>query len=454
MRRISIIGAGLSGTLLAMNLLKLDSNNRVQINLVDRDSEEKMGPAYSTNEDYLLNVPVELMGAFADDPEHFLKWANENNIITAKGDYLTRKLYRKYVQEMFQKALNEKSDNKLFVRMQGEAVDLKINNGNPVVIMEDGSEIVSDKVVLALGNSLPKNPQLKSDLCFNDTRYIQNPWNPDIFNDISTDDTVLFIGTGQTMVDLATGLHKKNHKGKMITISRRGIFPMAQKKVEPYPSFYDELEGLSDIPAVFHIVRKHLRIANEKGLDPRSVIDSLRPYTKSIWMALRPDEKIRFLRHVFRYWEIIRSRVPPASDEIIARLRSSGQLGVLTGRITDIIPAKNNLEVIYIERGITNEKSVHANIVINCIGPCQDYEQIDQRLIKNLLKKKLIHCDPAHLGINALPDCSVIRNDGTPSDKLYTIGLPLKGIVWESLAAPEIRVEAEELSKILLNQSN
>ena len=450
MKNITIIGAGLSGTLLAMNLLRHESSQKVKINLVDRNSKNDLGPAYSTNEDYLLNVPAEIMGAFSDDPEHFLNWIYEKNIPASKGDYLPRKLYREYIRAMFQQARNEKGNNKIFEQIRGEAVDIQINNGKPVVYIDDGSEIVSDKVVLALGNAPPKNPQLQSDSFIKDERYIQNPWNQSIFKSISPDDAILFVGTGQTMIDLATGLYKKNHRGKMITLSRRGIFPMVQKKVEPYPSFYVELEDLTDIISVFQVVKKHLRIANEKGYDARSVIDSLRPYTKSIWMALPPEEKRRFLRHVFRYWEIIRSRIPPASDEIIGNLRSSGQMEVLAGRLVDIVFVNDKMKAKYIERGTTDEKSVSADIIINCIGPCQNYEQIDQPLIKNLLKKKLIHCDPVHLGIDALPDCSVKKEDGMPSEILYTIGLPLKGIVWESLAAPEIRVEAEELSKFLL----
>ena len=63
-----------------------------------------MGPAYSTNETYLLNVPVELMGAFSKDPEHFLNWAKRKNIKTQKGDYLPRKLYKEYIQEMWREA--------------------------------------------------------------------------------------------------------------------------------------------------------------------------------------------------------------------------------------------------------------------------------------------------------------------------------------------------------------
>ena len=450
MKRIAIIGTGLSGTLLALNLLKQECSDQVNIKLIDRRNEEDLGPAYSTNEDYLLNVPAELMGAFSKEPGHFLNWALKKKINTREGDYLPRKLYRQYIKEMFKEAFNQKRDNIILERTVGEAVNIKINNGRPVVYMQNGEEFAADKVVLALGNALPRNPALKNTVFFNDKRYIQNPWDPHIFKNISPDDTILFIGTGQTTVDLATGLYKKNHKGKMISISRRGIFPLMQKKVDPYPSFFEELKGLSDFPAVFSIVRKHLRIAGEKGLDPRAVIDSLRPHTKTIWMTLTPEEKKRFLRHAFRYWEVIRSRIPPASDEIIRQLRSSGQMEVITGRLTAIIPSENKMVIKYITRENSEEESVSADFVINCIGPCQDYEQIDQPLIKNLLSSGLISCDPAHLGINALPDCSVIQNDGKPSEILYTIGLTLKGIVWESLAAPEIRVEAEELAKILI----
>jgi uncharacterized NAD(P)/FAD-binding protein YdhS len=450
MKHITIIGAGLSGTLLAINLLRQKSSEQIYIKLIDRNSEGDLGPAYSTNENYLLNVPAEIMGAFSVDKQHFLKWAVEKNISAAKGDYLPRKLYRQYIQEIFQQALNEKNDSKFFKRILGEAVDVKINNGKPVVYTQDGSEFVSDKVVLALGNAPPLNPQTTHQSFLKDERYIQNPWDPAIFDFISPDDSILFIGTGQTTIDLATGLYKRKHKGELISISRRGFFPLVQKKVEPYPSFFDELNGLSDILSVFRVVRKHFRIAKEKGFDPRAVIDSIRPDTKAIWMHLSVEEKKRFLRHVFRYWEIIRSRIPPVSDEIINNLKATGQLKIFSGRITDITSKEDKMEVEFIKKGTSEKETVSTDVVINCIGPCQDYERIDQPLIKNLLGSKLIQCDPVHLGINALPEGHVIKEEGTPSDIIYTIGLPLKGIVWESLALPEIRAEAEDLSKMLL----
>jgi uncharacterized NAD(P)/FAD-binding protein YdhS len=84
------------------------------------------------------------------------------------------------------------------------------------------------------------------------------------------------------------------------------------------------------------------------------------------------------------------------------------------------------------------------------MGPDQNYETIDSPLIQNMIRKKLIQCDPVHLGINALPDGSVIGNDGTSTEDLFTIGITLKGIVWEALAAPEIRSQAETLAVKIL----
>ena len=450
MKYITVIGAGLSGTLLTMNLLQQAGNDSVHIKLIDRRSEQDLGPAYSTDEDYLLNVPVEMMGAFSQDPEHFLRWAQERGVSAEKGDYLPRKLYRKYIQAMLQKAGDGKKENVTLERIRGEAEDITISDGQAHVFIRGNGDFITDKVVLALGNSPPKHPRTKSQAFIKDKRYFQNPWRVDIFKDLSPNCKIFFIGSGQTMVDLATGLHKKGHKGKMVAISRRGFLPLSQKKVDPYPSFFDELQEHSQILPIFRIVRKHLEIASEKGLDPRAVIDSLRPHTIAIWMKLLPAEKRRFLRHVFRYWEIIRSRIPSESEKIIRELQASGQLKILTGKILDIIPTENALTMQYVSRDSAVKETESADMIINCVGPNLDYDQIDEPLIKNLIQKKLIHADPTHLGINALPDGSVLKDDAVPSDMLLTIGLTLKGIVWEALATPEIRVQAENLADKLL----
>ncbi len=450
MKDITIIGAGLSGTLLAMKLFGRKPADPVHIRMIDRNGEDNLGPAYSTDEEHLLNVPAEIMGIYSDRPEHFLEWVKEKGMKAGSGDYLPRKLYREYIHTMFREAFADKSENISYERIKGEAADLETDGVRPVLHMEDGRDFSTDKVVLALGNSLPSDPPVKNSSFADDKRYIRDPWKPDVFNELAPEESILFIGTGQTTIDLAAALYRKKHKGQMTGISRRGLFPLIQKKTDTYPSFYDEMEGLKDIPTVLSIVRKHIRTAEQKGLDPRSVIDSLRPHTKAVWMNLHAEEKRRFLRHVFRYWERIRSRIPPASEETMEKLRESGQFKTLTGRITDIIPSGSGMEVKYTERGTGEEKTAEASRVVNCIGPCQDYDKIDNAFIRNIVGRGIIHADPAHLGINALPEGPVLQKDGTPSDTIFTIGLPLKGIVWESLAAPEIRAEAELLAGTLI----
>lgn len=450
MKDITIIGAGLSGTLLAMKLFGRKPAQPVHVRMIDRSGEENLGPAYSTSEDHLLNVPAEIMGVYSDNPAHFLEWVKDRGIKAGNGDYLPRKLYREYIHTMFRKAFVQKSENILYERIKGEASDIEIEDQRPVVYMEDGRKFVTDKIVLAPGNAPPLDPVIKNSSFKADKHYIRDAWKPDALKDLFPDDRILFIGTGQTATDLACLLYRKQHRGQMTGISRRGLFPLMQIKTDPYPSFYDELEGLTEIAPVLSIVRKHVRLAEQKGLDPRSVIDSLRPHTKSVWMNLLPEEKRRFLRHVFRYWERIRSRIPPASEETMTKLRKSGQFKTLTGRVTDIIPSESGMEVKYTERGTGEEKTVKADWVINCIGPCQDYDKIDNTFIRNIVRKGIIHSDPAHLGINALPEGPVLQKDGTPSKTIFTIGMPLKGIVWESIAAPEIRAEAELMAGYLI----
>ncbi len=62
----------------------------------------------------------------------------------------------------------------------------------------------------------------------------------------------------------------------------------------------------------------------------------------------------------------------------------------------------------------------------------------------------LIDHDPLALGIAALPTGEVLRYRGGPVGWLFTLGAPLKGILWETTAVREIRVEAEQLATRLL----
>jgi uncharacterized NAD(P)/FAD-binding protein YdhS len=63
LKNISIIGGGLSGVLLSINLLKQATKNKFSVTIIDRNTENYLGAAYSVNaESLLLNVPACRMG--------------------------------------------------------------------------------------------------------------------------------------------------------------------------------------------------------------------------------------------------------------------------------------------------------------------------------------------------------------------------------------------------------
>ena len=72
--RIAIIGAGFSGSLLAVQLLKRALPNG-RIYLIEKNAQFGGGLAYSTgNANHLLNVRASRMSAFVDEPDHFTNW--------------------------------------------------------------------------------------------------------------------------------------------------------------------------------------------------------------------------------------------------------------------------------------------------------------------------------------------------------------------------------------------
>jgi uncharacterized NAD(P)/FAD-binding protein YdhS len=455
MHSIAIIGAGLSGRLLVLNLLRYATpGNNVKIMLIDREDENSMGPAYPTGEPYLLlNVPALRMGALSEDPGHFLKWIQNRGISAAEWDFLPRYLYREYILELTHWSVSENRDFTQFEYICGEVLDIEIINGRARIHLGQNDDVFADTVVLALGNFPPRDPPIQNLNALKSRRYVRNPWSSDAITSLSPHGTVVFIGTGQTMIDLAISLHMRNHKGNIVAISRHGYLPMTHKDFQVYGSFYEEIKDYKSLLDIFRIVRKHLARAEGMGIDTRAVIDSLRPDTQKIWMGFPPEEKLRFIRHVFRFWEIIRSRIPPESESIINLMISSGHLKILAGRIIDFAEKAGSMEVQYIMRGETYRNAAEAELVINCCGPESDYTRIDHPLVRSLMSRGFIRPGPAHLGIDALPNGAIIGREGGRSKVLYTLGSTVRGVLWEVLAVPEIRVQAEQLARLILFES-
>ncbi|MGD9627672.1 MAG: FAD/NAD(P)-binding protein [Pyrinomonadaceae bacterium] len=450
MNRITIIGGGASGTLLALNLLKYKGEKRLEINLVEKRPHIGRGVAFSTEEDvHLLNVPAAKMGAYADDVEHFHRWLSENGMTYSATAFVPRRIFGEYLRVQLDEASKGSSDNVELNIFDDEAVDIDMHDQKVSVHLVSGDHLYSEKAVLAFGNFLPPHPSVPDRSFVSSPMYFQDPWDTDVFPSINKDSAVLIIGTGLSMVDVTLQLNKLGHRGVVNAISTRGQLPAVHKLGFTYPPFYDEIKGMTRVTDILRTVRAHSKKADENGSDWRAVIDSLRPVTQQIWLDLPLAEKRYFMQHLSRYWNAARHRMAPEAALVIDELRGTGQLQILKGRLKKITwEAGIGFDVRYSTVGL--DQYVHADVVINCIGSESRFDQLDSPLVRNLMNSGYIRCDELRFGLDGTPDGHLKGADGQPSELLYTLGTALKGVLWESTAIPEIRVQARDLARKLI----
>jgi uncharacterized NAD(P)/FAD-binding protein YdhS len=448
MKRITVIGGGASGTLLAANLLRASGDRLVEINVVEKNSSIGRGVAYSTPDDiHLLNVPAAKMSAFADDADHFLKWLGENGYDFGASSFVPRKIFGEYLNDVVARAREAKHERVKLNIFEDDAIDINIEEGKAQVMLASGEYLYSENVVLAFGNFLPPDPTVRDHSFTNDPKYFRSPWHAGVFESINEKDEVLIIGTGLSMVDVVLKLAHAGHSGKIRAISTRGLLPAVHKLGHVYPSFADELKPMTTVTDILKAVRRHIKKAAAENIDWRAVIDSLRPATQGIWQNLPLAEKKYFMQHLSRYWNVARHRMPAEAAEVIDKLKSEGRLEILRGRLRRI-EANERFEVTYRANG--GEKSVTADAIINCIGSESDFRKLDSLLVKNLFRNGYIRSDGLNFGIDALPNGSVVGQNGEVSGVIYTLGTALKGTLWETTAIPEIRIQAKQLADLLL----
>jgi len=456
-RQIVIIGGGCSGTLLAAQMLR-QAREAVQIVLIERTPPVGRGVAYRTRyEGHLLNVPADRMSAWPNDPSHFLRWARSNGkrVDYAKpvnsGDYLPRYVYSTYLATVLEEARAAAIPEASLGVLSREAIDLEEIGEGARITLSDGSTIIAASVVLALGNLPGEYPIRRPLPFFHSRRYVHIPWATNALEGLDESDDILLVGAGLTAIDIILQYRANGHKGVVHALSRHGLRPQAHKEGLQQIASSLPVDSLpTTVRDAFTAVRRAVRRARERGLDWRSVVDSIRPVSQQLWQGFSVEERARFMRHVRPFWEAHRHRLAPECAAIVAELEAAGRLKFHAGRLTSLRDLADGAAAVIKIRGKEDFMALRVAKVINCTGPRTDYSKYQHPLLINLLAAGLITHDPLALGISALSTGEVLRYNQKPAKWLYTIGAPLKGVLWESTAVPEIRIQACNLATRML----
>lgn len=453
---IVVVGGGASGLLTTLHLARRATTDGRALRIVVVDPDPLGGPAFSTPDDaHLLNVPAFGMSAFVDDPGHFAAWrAERTGAPLDPQDFAPRGQYGRYLTESVATALAE-SAGRVTLNHRRHRVDALDVEGRTVrVRLDDGSELIADALVVATGLPAPATSWAPEELR-RSSRFVADPWAPGALEEVAADTDsahgdVLIVGSGLTMVDVATTLARGARADRSIhAVSRSGELPRRHADGLQPPVVPDVESWGADLVSIVREVETLLGRAVQATGDWRPGVDGLRYRVQELWGRLDERDRKEFLTTHAGRWNRLRHRIPGPTARRIETLRSAGILTLGTGRIIDAREVAGGVRVVL-------RDGSHRDVgwVVNCTGPHQHVRDLRNPLLDDLIRERPGGplAVPATGGMGFwTEDGRLVGASGNVAAPIWVLGALRRGELWESTAVPEIRGQATQVAAVLLD---
>ncbi|QIE25645.1 FAD-NAD(P)-binding protein (plasmid) [Caballeronia sp. SBC1] len=451
---IVVIGGGFTGVAFVIHAIRAcPTGVDLDFTIVEPSAELGRGIAYGTSDPlHRINVPSDRMSLFAGDSTHATRWLQAHDAIDSGSSdgqgsyYVSRARYGEYVAATLNSVVAEAASHVRVRHRRATATGVrKTDSGDSgyTVTLDDGSHLDAHRVALCFGHTPSQPPGVIDEQALHDPRLITQPWASDALRAIQKDASVLLVGTGLTMADVAVTLIQRGHTGRIMAISRRGL------RAQPHGIFSDAADFLDNAapPASARaLVRKlRQRIARDGariGWQPAA--DALRFDLPRIWNALPPREQGRVVKRLLAFWDVHRFRIAPQIHTAIEQAIESGQMSVTTAGIAGIRRVSEHFSVSLRRAGGTHEE--HAfDAVVFCTGPARDIDR--NPLVKSLLEGGLARLDAVRIGLDTDLRSQLRNADGEVSTGLLAFGPMTRGSFGEMTGAPDIARHLERVLK-------
>ena len=426
-RPVAIVGGGFSGTMVAAQLAR----KGIDAVLIDGSGRAGQGVAYSTREPaHVLNVRAEVMSAWPEDLEHFVRVAEAEG--GTRCDFVQRRQFGSYLR----KILKDGVDTGRLKLVERQAMEAEPNDCGWTVQLDNGDAVDASGLVLAIGNQPPEPLPFGG----GSPRVIDNPWGAEALAAVedlaAKNEDVLLVGTGLTMVDAVLSLDAAGHCGRILGLSRRGLIPRGHS---------DDMVAApieaGDVPSGH--VRTLWRWLRARGAEVgwRAAVDALRPHTHSLWQGFSLEEKKRFARHARPWWDVHRHRIAPEVARRLHDMIAEGRLEIVAGRIQSVEDKDRGLAVTYRRRGSSRIVERRFAYMINCTGPLGSIARTRDPLLLGMLADGLARPDDLGIALDVDDRSRVIG-----SKLAWAMGPLTKGRYWEIIAVPDIRGQAASVA--------
>jgi uncharacterized NAD(P)/FAD-binding protein YdhS len=460
---ILIIGGGLSGTMLAVQLLRLPGRRKVLI--IEPRAELGRGEAYSAVElGHTLNGNAARMSVDPDNPDDLTQWLTEHiagggwpesaeQDVPVSELFAPRGLFGVYVQQRLAEARKVGAQTGSSVEhIRAEVVDLQVDAGSVQLTLSNGQALRGGYGVLATGMFPAARTPQKTSSGLNAAAL--DPWDVAAMRQLDPQATVLIIGSGLTMVDAVVSLEQAGHRGPIEVFSRHGLLPHVRRQPPAWIDFLSDDHSIRTPRQLLRELRRHCRAAIAQGIDWQAPLDTVRVHIARLWSQATDTQRRQFVRHVRPWWESHHHRSPPLSAALVERLYKEGRLRIQAASFKGLETSPDGGVRIRIRRrGESQTCVVQGAALINSSGIEYDWRRVARPLPQQLLARGLVQSGPLALGIAAAIDGAVLDTDGRAASRLFAMGPPLRGMWWESTAVTDVALQAKALAMRLAGRS-
>jgi uncharacterized NAD(P)/FAD-binding protein YdhS len=384
---------------------------------------------------FRLNVREDLPIVFSEDPLHFARWAEANiddpEAKTSAGFFYRRADFGRYISELIAAEIGFDK----IQRIQSKVCALNHAHGLWKLDIADGDVINAEKIIIATGNSPPTWPcTIQTEIGEQGSaRMIENPWTGHYLSSIGAEERIVLLGGGLTALDAIYGLTAQGHRGPIVVVGPRPVFPPTQARWtrQNQPSWPEKVS-----PArLLRFMRQYLPPAPTTSTEWQSAWEELRPNLNSIWQQFTPHQRQIVFKRLGWVWSLYRFRASPQTIKAYEQLKANHQIQFAVGRAKQVECSERAITV-----RLNTDQSIQADRIINCTGVGSDL------FLNKLIADSITIPDPLGAAIAVNTNLNVMKPNLKAWNNLWMLGPATMGSLGDVVAASAISKQAEQLA--------